>query len=147
MLSKVFPHELGDEELKYFHSAVDTDDHSGSMDEVVRDIYDGHLELWLWSADDSTVIFVTSISSQRDGFKELFITMMSGQGAIVLQVDISDSLKLVAKDRGCSALGAYMKPHIAENMGLIGSVKREEEKGDGDVMGIEIPYVVLSMRV
>tara|TARA_R100001198_G_C5214087_1_gene198405 strand:- start:938 stop:1384 length:447 start_codon:yes stop_codon:yes gene_type:complete len=148
MLSKVFPHELSDEDLKHFYAAIKTDEHSGPPDGVAMDIYDGKLEVWHWKTEDSSVIVITDIVEYRDGYREMFVVMCAGSGALKNQSDGWDSLKVYAKERRCSEITAYVKPDIAaDTFNLISKPIAKEDRSNNGLFKFDVSYVVISMRV
>ena len=148
MLSKVFPHELSDEDLSLFYKAVKTDEHAGSIDKVVSEIYDNRLEIFHWKNGDNSSFFVTEISQRRDGSKELFIVMAAGAGAFKDQVEILEHSRSFAIERGCSHISAYVKPSIASgNFNLIGELKDKKEREHNGFHLFDVTYVVISVEV
>ena len=149
MFSKVFPHELDDEDLKLFYEAIKTDEHAGPIDRVVSDIYDNRLEIFLWKNGENNFLLVTEVVESRDGFKELLIIMCSGYGMFKEQSKI-DALKVYARERECSLITGYVKPSIASsNFNLMSRIKTKKERED-DGVGLnvfDITYVVVSTRV
>ena len=149
MFSKVFPHELDDEDLKLFYEAIKTDEHAGPVDRVVSDIYDNRLEIFLWKNGKNNFLLVTEVVESRDGFRELFLIMCSGYGMFKEQFKI-DALRDYARERGCSLITGYVKPDIASgNFNLMGKIKSKKERED-DGLGLNVfdmTYVVISTRV
>jgi|TARA_R110000851_G_scaffold279846_1_gene433147 hypothetical protein len=145
--TKVYPHELDDEDLALFYRAVETDEHHGSVEDLISDIYDNRLEIWLRKTDESKYILVTEVLESRDGSKELFINMCSGVGLFKDQFQI-DLLKDHARKRGCSSISAYVKPKIAaDQFNLISEIKDNKEREDNGLCVFDMTYVVISTRV
>tara|TARA_R110002096_G_scaffold245556_2_gene437812 strand:+ start:2843 stop:3289 length:447 start_codon:yes stop_codon:yes gene_type:complete len=148
LISKVFPHELSDEDLSLFYKAVETDEDAGSIDQVVSDIYDSRLEIFHWKKENHNSLFVTEVNEKRNGSRELFIVMAAGLGFFEDQSEILESAKPFAKERGCSHISAYVKPEIAYgNFNLIGEVKDKKERENNGAHSIDVTYVVISVRV
>lgn len=148
MLYKIFPHQLDDEDLFYFYEAMKTDEHQVSTDEVVKKIYDGMLELWLFKKEGHyTVVMITDVIEYPDGYREMFICMCSGNQMFKYQDDV-DLMKPYAKERGCSAITAQVSLDRASgNFNLIKALKSPEERQDNGLNKFEVTYVVISMRV
>jgi len=69
MLNKVLPYELDEIGLNYLYKAVQTDDHSGTENEVIAATYDDDYRLFQWETETENLILITSISTQRDGYR------------------------------------------------------------------------------
>ena len=48
MLERKATWELDEKEINLFHRAVETDEHSGSVEDVSDAIFTGELQLWVW---------------------------------------------------------------------------------------------------
>ena len=118
MLNRVLPYQLDETGLNYLYEAVQTDDHSGTEDQVIAGIYDDNYQCWQWKTESANIIFITTISIQRDGYREFVINMMAGSGAVEGQDEIMDAVVERAAEYGCNRVIAFVKPHIAEIFGM-----------------------------
>ena len=129
MLTRKMPWELGPEEIEYFYKAVDTDAHSGSVDDVSEDILGERLSLWVWEEDHQSdyrnknmerplLVVITEVAEYRDGYKEFCVKMLAGNGGIENQPEIVESLCKEASASGCKKMIAYMKPYLFEKFGI-----------------------------
>jgi hypothetical protein len=148
MLSKVFPHQLDSEDLHYFYEAMKTDPHSVSEEDVVKKIYDGMLELWLFKKQGSyTVVMMTDVIEYPDGYREMFICMCSGDQMFRYQEDV-DFMKPYARERGCSAITAQVSlDRAVGKFNMIDSVKSSEDRQEKGLNKFDVTYIVISMRV
>jgi len=140
MLSKKMPYELDSLEVDCFYRAVDTDDHSGTVDDVAKDILDGNMDLWVWKTDDSTVVLTTHIGQSRDGHRELCVTMLAGTGGTKNQLGIIESLRKEASSCNCDQVIAFLKPDLFQKFGITdGMMSRFQD--------IKQLYVVIGIEV
>ena len=112
-----FAVELDEKEINLFHRAVETDEHSGSVEDVSDAIFTGELQLWVWKKEDGLCLAITSVASHRDGYREMIVSMLAGSGVMGLQPEVAESLKKEAEKMGCSEMVAYIKPELAEKFG------------------------------
>lgn len=118
MLNRVLPYQLDETGLNYLHKAVQTDDHSGTEDEVIAAIYDDRYRLFQWETETENLILITSISTQRDGYREFVVNMIAGHGAQSGQHEILEAVRKQAAEYNCNRVIAFVKPHIAEIFGV-----------------------------
>ena len=139
MLSKKMPYELSPMEVDFFYRAAGTDDHSGTVDDVAKDILNGNTDLWVWEKEDSLVVVITETCRYQDGYKEFCVKMLAGTGGVEYQSDIIESLRKEASISGCQKMVAYLKPSIFD--------KFEIEKAFLRVPNSGKLYVVIGMEV
>tara|TARA_R110002020_G_scaffold75545_1_gene192185 strand:- start:1305 stop:1757 length:453 start_codon:yes stop_codon:yes gene_type:complete len=146
--SKVYPHDLKESDVVKFHSAVKTDPHSQGYDGVVRDIYDGKMDLLLGESGDHSTILVTEVLVRRDGSREFFITMCFGDGLFLNQTEGMEEIRKYANSRGCCEINAVVNVDIASgNFNLIGDVKSKEDRASDGLHEFDVTAVCISMRV
>tara|TARA_E500000331_G_scaffold351446_1_gene398127 strand:+ start:641 stop:1093 length:453 start_codon:yes stop_codon:yes gene_type:complete len=146
--SKVYPHDLGESDVVKFHNAIGTDPHSGGIDGVVRDIYDGEMELWLGESGDNSAILVTEVLVRKDQSCEMFITMCAGDGLFLNQTEGMNELRKHASDRGCSEINAIVDINIAVgNFNLVDGVKNKDDRLSDGLHEFDVTSVSISMRV
>jgi len=150
MLTRKMPWELGREEINFFYRAVETDEHSGSVDDVSEDILNGSLSLWIWEEDHQPesdppvirrplVVVITEVCKYRDGYKEFCVKMLAGTGGVEHQPEIVESLCKEAAAAGCKKMIAYMKPFLFEKFDI--------ENVIPNFPSAEKLYVVIGMEV
>ena len=115
MLTKVLPHQLDAELIEYFHGAIATDEHCGGVDLVSNGIYDNHLELWTWITNKSKMVIITEVKHYPDGYKELLICMLSGDGGVE-DWDLCTNAYAgkICIDRDCGRVVAFVKADLWE---------------------------------
>ena len=117
---------------------METDEHSGSVEDVSDAIFTGELQLWVWVAEDSRCLAITSVSFHRDGHKEMVVAMLAGSGVMGLQPEVAESLKKEAEKMGCNEMVAYIKPDLAEKFGSEVSGAFLNGKKKYVVFGVEV---------
>ena len=118
MLNRVLPYQLDETGLSYLQKAIKTDDHSGTEDQVIAGIYDDNYRLFQWETETENLILITSISVQRDGYREFVVNMIAGHGAHSGQHEILEAVRKQAAEYDCNRVIAFVKPHIAEIFGV-----------------------------
>jgi len=115
MLTKMMPFELDAELIAYYDEAIATDDDCGGVDLVSEGIYKGHLDLWCWRTDKSTMIIITQVKHYPNGAKDLLVLMLAGDGGIE---DWNDCTKEFANEIcyhfGCRQVIAFVKAKLWE---------------------------------
>ena len=115
-MTQTLPWKLSGKAMEHFRRAVKTDDYCGGMLPVLDAIGEGKLQLWVWEDDHGMSVFVTEVVCQRDGSKELFVRMLSGEGSSKSYYDVSREVIRHAKEIGCSRIMAYMNPDLVNKL-------------------------------
>ena len=136
MITRKMPWDLNPEETDLLHKAVDTDDHSGGVNQVTCDIIEGALDLWVWETNSGLCLIVTQVGTYRDGEKELCVAMFAGHRP--LGRDLVKELSSVAGESDCSSVVAYIKPHLAEKFGVYEEGSFLNDKQMYVVVGFEV---------
>lgn len=133
MLKQVLPYDLTDQQIRYYHEAIKTDDHSGGLLLVERGIYEDHLGLWVWNDGDSEMVIVTQVIVRPDGYRELLVLMLAGTGGCAKWEDVTKEFAdEVAPALYCDRVIAMVKPWLWEKF-----------KAAGAGSGCEEVYVVI----
>jgi hypothetical protein len=133
MLKRVMPHELSVTEITHYYRAVDTDEHSGGVELVSFGIYNKHLQLWTWTTDTSSMVVITEVKHLPDGFNQLLVSMLAGEGGINSWSDCTTAFAgSPCTEFNCAEVIGYVKYDLWSMF--------KEYPGVGD--GIEEIYVV-----
>ena len=138
MLERKATWELDEKEINLFHRAVETDEHSGSVEDVSDAIFTGELQLWVWKTDDSLILMITSVGFHLDGHKEMTVAMLAGYGLMEIQAEVAENMKKEAEKMGCNSMVAYVKPHLAKKFGA---------ENSGSFLNMTKKYVVFGVEV
>lgn len=108
MLDRVFPGSLGLGEVDVFLQAINSDRHSGTLEEVALAILEGRKQLWRWREGQSLGIFVSLVNLNDDGTKEFVISGMAGIGLRFAPKRLMAEMERAAKDLECDYIVGFV---------------------------------------
>jgi len=134
MLRQVLPHDLTEQQIRYYHEAIETDEHSGGVLLVQKGIYEDHLGLYVWEKDDCEMVIIAQVIPRPDGYRELLISMLAGTGGCAQWDEVTKEFAdEVAPTLYCDRVIAMVKPWLWEKF-----------KAAGAGAGCEEAYVVIA---
>tara|TARA_Y100000310_G_scaffold314984_1_gene365011 strand:- start:1018 stop:1413 length:396 start_codon:yes stop_codon:yes gene_type:complete len=131
---------LAADEIDQFLNASKTDEHCGGVKILIDEIDSGNMQLWVWRDDSSVCIFITEVTVQRDGKRELLMRMLAGDDMISKYKEAADDICIEARNLGCESLIAYVQPHILEKL-------VEADRKKNSVFDFQEIYRVISREV
>lgn len=109
MLRQIFPWELDAQEIRLYHLAIETDETSGTVEEVSKAVMIGLLLLFVWQTRKSSCVIICQVEGQGED-SDLLIRMLAGDGASKEFDEICDELKSVGSVLKTNNLTAVITP-------------------------------------